>query len=58
MASAHPYQNECAPAHSGLPARSEIPLEVLALPPPGSKNPPTPARGSSQRQNRALEAKK
>ena len=24
---------------SGLPARSEIPLEVLALPPPGSKKP-------------------
>ncbi len=44
--------------HSGLPARSEIPLEVLALPPPGSKNPPTAARGSSQRKNRALEAKK
>jgi len=44
--------------YDGLPARSEISLEVLALPPPGSKNPPTAAHGSSQRQNRALEAKK
>ena len=43
---------------SGLPARSEILLQVPALPPPAPKNPPTAARGPSQRQNRALKAEK